>query len=113
MCGLKSIRSARTRAESFLAPILSGSARHNSFMTDYPDVPNLDEARQRLVRRFGDGVQSWMEELTGRLLVLRERWGLELDSVLPKGQHVGGHSVPDRARSTGDIEDLPRPGTRG
>ena len=54
-------------------------------MTDYPDVPNLDEARQRLVRRFGESVQSWLEELTGRLLVLRERWGLELDSVLPKG----------------------------
>jgi hypothetical protein len=54
-------------------------------MTDYPDVPNLDEARQRLVRRFGDGVQSWMDELPGHLLVLRERWGLELDSVLPKG----------------------------
>src|SRR5438094_9560325 len=54
-------------------------------MTDYSDVPHLDEARQRLVRRFGDGVQSWLEELTGRLLVLRERWGLELDSVLPKG----------------------------
>ena len=54
-------------------------------MNDYPDVPRLDEARQRLVRRFGDGVQSWMEELPGRLLVLRERWSLELDSVLPKG----------------------------
>jgi streptomycin 6-kinase len=54
-------------------------------MADYPDVPRLDEARQRLVRRFGDGVQSWMDELPGRLHVLRERWGLELDSVLPKG----------------------------
>src|SRR5205814_9787655 len=52
---------------------------------DHPGVPNLDEARQRLVRRFGDGVQSWMDELPGRLLVIRERWGLELDSVLPKG----------------------------
>ena len=54
-------------------------------MTDYPDVPNLDEARQRLVRRFGDGVQSWLEELPSRLLVLRARWGLELGRVLPKG----------------------------
>jgi streptomycin 6-kinase len=54
-------------------------------MTDYPDVPRLDEARRRLARRFGDGVQSWMDELPGRLLVLSERWSLELDSVLPKG----------------------------
>ena len=54
-------------------------------ITDYPDVPGLDdEVRQRLVRRFGDGVQSWLEELPGRLLVLRERWSLEFDSVIPK-----------------------------
>src|SRR5438132_2580512 len=59
--------------------------RHNLFMTDYADVPRLDEARQRLVRRFGDGVQSWLEELPGRLLVLRERWSLVPDSVIPKG----------------------------
>lgn len=54
-------------------------------MADYPDVPRLDEARQRLVRRFGDNVQPWLDELPGRLLVLRERWSLELDSVIPKG----------------------------
>jgi len=54
-------------------------------MTDPPDMPSLDEARQRLLRRFGDGVQSWMDELPARLLVLRERWSLELESVLPKG----------------------------
>ena len=54
-------------------------------MADHPDVPRLDEARERLVRRFGDGVDSWMAELPDRLRVLRERWSLELDSVLPKG----------------------------
>jgi streptomycin 6-kinase len=37
------------------------------------------------VRRFGDDVQSWLDELPGRLLVLRERWSLELHSVIPKG----------------------------
>jgi len=52
-------------------------------MADCPDVPRLDEARQRLVRRFGDGVQSWMDELPGRLLVLRERWSLKYDTVIP------------------------------
>jgi len=55
-------------------------------MTDYTDVPRLDEQdRQRLVRRFGEGVQVWLEELPGRLFALRERWTLELDSVIPKG----------------------------
>jgi streptomycin 6-kinase len=54
-------------------------------MTDSSDLPSLDEARQRLVRRFGDGVQSWIDELPGRLLVLRERWRLKFGSVLPKG----------------------------
>ena len=37
------------------------------------------------MRRFGDGVQSCLEELPGRLLVLTERWSLELDSVIPQG----------------------------
>src|SRR2546423_4984549 len=54
-------------------------------MNNSPDVPRLDEARQRLVRRFGDGVQSWIDELPGRLLLLRERWRLDIESVLPKG----------------------------
>jgi len=54
-------------------------------VTEVPDLPSLDEARHRLARRFGDGVQSWMDELPNRLIVLRERWNLELDSVIPKG----------------------------
>ena len=66
-----------------------------------PDVPRLDEARQRLVRRFGDAVQSWLEELPGRLLLLRERWSLELDSVLPKGSMSVVIRCPDRARVNG------------
>jgi streptomycin 6-kinase len=88
-------------------------------MADYPDLPNLDEARQRLVRRFGESVQSWLEELTGRLLVLRERWGLELDSVLPKGSMsvvipcrtaLGQRAIlkicPDRERVAKEIAGL-------
>jgi streptomycin 6-kinase len=62
-----------------------GDLRHNAFMTDSPHVLRFDEARQRLVRRFGDGVQAWLEELPDRLLALGERWSLELDSVIPKG----------------------------
>jgi len=66
-------------------------------ITDYADVPRLDEqVRQRLVRRFGDGVQSWLEELPGRLFVLRERWSPELDAVIPRGSM----SVVIRCRTT-------------
>ena len=55
-------------------------------ITDYLDVTGLDyEVRQRLVRRFRDSVQTWLEELPAGLLALREQWGLELDSVIPKG----------------------------
>jgi streptomycin 6-kinase len=88
-------------------------------MTDYPDVPRLDEARQRLVRRFGDGVQSWMEELPGRLLVFKERWSLEFDSVIPQGSmsvvircrtRQGQRAVlkisPDRERVAKEIAGL-------
>jgi len=91
-------------------------------ITDYPDVPGLDdEVRQRLVRRFGDGVQSWLEELPGRLLVLRERWSLEFDSVIPKGSmsvvirsrtRQGQRAVlkisPDRERVAKEITGLAR-----
>jgi streptomycin 6-kinase len=54
-------------------------------MRDHPDLPRLDVAGRRLVRRFGDGVQSWLEELPGHLLVLRERWSIELHGVIEKG----------------------------
>jgi streptomycin 6-kinase len=88
-------------------------------MTDYPDVPNLDEAHQRLVRRFGISVQCWLEELPGRLLVLKERWSLELDSVIPQGSmsvvircrtRQGQRAVlkisPDRERVAKEIAGL-------
>src|SRR5207245_1368477 len=65
------------------ASVIGGKIRS---IIDYSDVPRFDEqVRQRLVRRFGDGVQSWLEELPGRLLALRERWSLELDAVILRG----------------------------
>ena len=82
-------------------------------------MPGLDEARQRLVRRFGDGVQSWLEELPARLFALWERWSLELDSVIPKGSmsvvircrtRPGQRAVlkisPDRERVAKEIAGL-------
>jgi streptomycin 6-kinase len=81
-------------------------------------VPRLDEARQRLTRRFGPGVQSWLDELPDRLLVLKERWSLELESVIPKGSmsvvircRIGqGWAVlkisPDRERVAKEIAGL-------
>ena len=75
-------RAPGVRRRSHRASVSDGIVRS---VSDQPDMPRLDEARQRLVRRFGDGVQAWMDELPARLVVLRERWSLELESVLPKG----------------------------
>jgi streptomycin 6-kinase len=100
-----------------VASVIGGILRS---ITDYPDVPRLDEqVRQRLVRRFGDGVQSWLEELPGRLLVLRERWSLELHAVIPRGSMSvvircrtpqGQRAVlklsPDRARLVNETAGL-------
>jgi streptomycin 6-kinase len=63
-------------------------------MGQYADVPRLDEARRRLVRRFGDDVEQWLDDLPRRLVVLGKRWNLELESVIPKGSM----SVVIRAR---------------
>ena len=65
-------------------------------ITDYAVVPRLhEEVRQRLVRRFGEGVQSWLQELPDRPLVLRERYSLELDAVIPRGNmSVAGFARP-------------------
>ncbi len=72
-----------------------------------------------MVRRFGDGVQPWLEELPGRLRVLRERWALELDSVIQQGSmsvvircrtRQGQRAVlkisPDRERVAREIAGL-------
>jgi streptomycin 6-kinase len=88
-------------------------------MADHSGVLSLDEARQRLVRRFGDEVQSWMDELPGRLLDLKARWGLDLDSVIPKGSmsvvmrcrtRTGRRAIlkisPDRDRVAAEIAGL-------
>ncbi len=88
-------------------------------MAGQSDVPRLEEARERLVRRFGEAAESWMDELPDRLLVLRKRWNLELDGVIPKGSmsvvircHVG-HGLravlkisPDRERVATEIAAL-------
>src|SRR5207248_752658 len=87
--GMAADRAARAVARGHARSLASSGPtelrRSTSVRRDHPGVPNLDEARQRLVRRFGDGVHSWMDELPGRLLVIRERWSLELDSALAKG----------------------------
>lgn len=54
-------------------------------MSDSSELPRLDEAGQRLMRRFGDGVRPWLAALPDRLLALRDRWRLNLDSVIPQG----------------------------
>lgn len=49
------------------------------------DVAVDGEVRRRLERRFGDAVEGWLDGLPARLATLRDRWGLELDGVIPRG----------------------------
>jgi streptomycin 6-kinase len=49
-------------------------------------VPILDVAvRQRLTKRFGAEIGSWLSELPDVLSVLAERWHLEWGSLIPRG----------------------------
>ena len=49
-------------------------------------LPNLDHGlRRRLVARFGDQVESWLDELPPVLAMLAERWHVELGPLIPRG----------------------------
>jgi streptomycin 6-kinase len=49
-------------------------------------VPDLDhELRSRLGRRFGPGVESWLDALPQALRDLAERWEIELGSLIQRG----------------------------
>ena len=59
-------------------------------------LPTLDEGvRRRLGARFGDGIESWFDELTPLLAALADRWHLELGELIPRGSM----SVVIRCRS--------------
>ncbi|SDG67367.1 streptomycin 6-kinase [Lentzea fradiae] len=44
-----------------------------------------EDARARLVRRFGDGVTGWVDALPGLVARLAERWDLTVTAHLPGG----------------------------
>lgn len=49
-------------------------------------VPSVDAGvRQRLVARFGGGVEAWLGELPGALAGLAGRWELEFGEAIPRG----------------------------
>lgn len=49
-------------------------------------LPDLDdELRSRLGRRFGNGVESWLDALPQVLRELAERWEIELASLIRRG----------------------------
>jgi streptomycin 6-kinase len=51
-----------------------------------PHVPALGkELRLRLRRRYGNGIDAWLDELPTVLAALRERWALEYDSLIQRG----------------------------
>ncbi|MDL5157364.1 aminoglycoside phosphotransferase family protein [Actinomycetospora termitidis] len=47
------------------------------------EVP--DEARRRLVARFGPEVSGWLDDVPGRVARLAHRWGLALDGTVLSG----------------------------
>jgi streptomycin 6-kinase len=44
-----------------------------------------DEARARLIRRFGPEVAAWLDELPDLLSTLAQRWQLEFGPLIPRG----------------------------
>lgn len=51
-----------------------------------PRAPELDdELRRRLRRRFGSTIEAWQDELPPVLADLAERWQIELESLIQRG----------------------------
>ena len=85
-------------------------------------VPELDdELRRRLGRRFGSGVEGWLDVLPAVLADLAERWQLELRSIVQRGSvsvvvrcHTADNRPvvlklsPDRKRIQDEAAALPR-----
>jgi streptomycin 6-kinase len=83
-------------------------------------VPNLDdELRRRRARRFGSGVDPWLNDLTPVLRNLAEQWQLEFESVIQRGsmsvvmrcRRAGGHPAvlkvsPERTRILAEAASL-------
>jgi len=51
-----------------------------------PHVPALDdELRLRLRRRYGNGIDAWVDELPLVLVALGDRWAVEYESLIQRG----------------------------
>src|SRR5262245_888648 len=49
-------------------------------------LPTLDDAlRRRLVARYGDEVEAWLEDLPSTLIDLAGRWSVEYTALVPRG----------------------------
>jgi streptomycin 6-kinase len=49
-------------------------------------IPTLDDAlRRRLVARYGDEVEAWLDELPPVLIDVARRWGVEFGELIPRG----------------------------
>src|SRR2546429_8723762 len=51
-----------------------------------PHIPVLDnELRLRLRRRYGNGIDAWLDELPLVLVALGGRWAVEYESLIQQG----------------------------
>lgn len=48
-------------------------------------APSIMQSRQRLTKRFGAEIESWLDELPDVLGDLAERWHVEWGSLIPRG----------------------------
>ena len=84
--------------------------------------PTFDDAlRKRLVARYGDVVESWLDELPSVLVRLAQRWGVGFGELIPRGNMsvvlrcvlAGGRPAvlkvcPDRERLANEAGALER-----
>ena len=63
-----------------------------------------DEARARLIRRFGDTVTGWIDELPGLVDTLALRWGLTVGTLMPGGTGATFHCTTAVLKVTPDLD---------
>ncbi len=62
-----------------------------------------DDARARLIRRFGDTVTEWIDELPSLVATLAARWELTVGTLMPGGSGATFHCTTAVLKVTPDL----------